>query len=193
MVDILSLLPQLSPLEAWDTLYGLIYFVIGMVIYAIFVFRLYKFIARKNIFRLSEGGEKSPHKVLAYTLEYIFLFPIIAFIWFLVISMLLTILSEVLLIGQVFMISMATLATIRITAYHSEELSRDIAKLIPFALLAVFLLDITPPTIEMLGGVVGQTLAMSKTLIYYFIFLVLLEFILKVLFHGKHAGTKAKN
>lgn len=179
-------LSRLSLAEGRLVLEPLIIFIIGMVIYSIFVFKFYKFISRKDIFRLSKGGQASILKKIGYALEYIFLFPIIAFFWFFVISVLLSILSGVVnSIGNIFMISMAIMATIRLAAYYNEELSRDIAKLIPFAMLAIFLLDISGLTLGAALIVLQQLPNSLNTLIYYFLFIVVLEFILRVVTHGK--------
>lgn len=189
---------QLSISEGRLVLEPLIILVIGMVVYSIFVFKFYRFIARRDIFRLSKGGETSALKRLGYALEYIFLFPIIAFFWFLVISFLLSMLSQVpiIAISNIFMASMAILATIRVSAYYNEDLSRDIAKLIPFALLAILLLDISTLSITVLTQVIQQILqqipSVANTLIYYFIFIVLLEFILRIATHGKSKNKEIK-
>lgn len=181
---------SLSLNEALSVLEPLIIFVITMTIYSVFVYKFYKFISRRDIFRLSKGGEASSLKRLVYGLEYLFLFPFIAFFWFFVIAVLLSMLSEVLIIGNVFMVSMATLATIRLAAYYHEDLSKDIAKLIPFALLAIFLLDITTISLDVPLSVLGQLPTVIKTLVYYFIFIVIIEFILKIAFHGRKTSSK---
>ncbi|MFC2143300.1 hypothetical protein ACFLQN_02785 [Candidatus Aenigmatarchaeota archaeon] len=170
---------QLSITEAGIVLEPLVIFVIGMVIYALFVFKFYRFIARKNIFTITKDHATLARKV-GYVLEYIFLFPLIAFFWFFVISMLLSMLSEIISITNIFMISMAIMATIRITAYYSEELSRDIAKLIPFALLAVFLLDISGLSLSSSTDLIREISTVLTTLVYYFVFIIVLEFILRI-------------
>ncbi len=185
IIPLNSITNTLSIPQAIETLQPLILFVAGMVIYSIFVFKFYKFISRKDIFRISKGMDHSIIKKLAYTLEYIFLFPILAFFWFLVISMLLSILAEVVAIGNIFTVSMATLATIRVSAYYKEDLSRDIAKLIPFALMATLLVDLTSFSSKAPFGVLNQLPLVLDTLVYYFIFIVVLEFILRLIFHGK--------
>lgn len=185
ITSISSLFSGLSVYEGLAVLEPLVIFVIGMVIYSVFVFKFYKFIARRDIFRISKGGSTSFAKKIAYLIEYIFLFPVIAFFWFLVISLLLVMLSQILTIGNIFMLSMAVMATIRITAYLSEDLSRDIAKLIPFSLLAVFLLEISNLSINAPLEVVRQLPSVGSTIIYYFVFIVVLEFFLRIIFHRK--------
>lgn len=180
-----NIINNLSLLQATETLQPLILFIVGMVVYSIFVFKFYKFISRKDIFRVSKGENNSAIKKLGYVMEYLFLFPVIAFCWFLILSILLALLSDVIMITNIFTVSMATLATIRITTYYDEDLSRDIAKLIPLALLAVFLIELTSFSSEVPLGVLSQIPTVLDTIIYYFIFIVILEFILRLIFHGK--------
>lgn len=170
--------------DAYLVLAPLVVFVAGMVIYSIFVFRFYRFMARKDIFRLSRGGETSIHIRIAYAIEYLFLFPFLAFFWFFIIATLLAMFSEVITIANIFMVSMATMATIRLTAYYSEELSTEIAKLLPLALLAIFLLDISNLSVDAPLRVMQEIPAVADTLVYYFSFIVVMEFALKLLVHG---------
>jgi hypothetical protein len=181
---------EFSLAEARLVLEPLVIFIIGMVIYAIFIFKLYRFISRRNIFKRDKRyHEHEGIRKLGYVLEYIFLFPIVAFIWFFVIATILSMISQVLTVGDVFMISMAVIMTIRITAYYSEELSRDIAKLLPFALLAIFLLDISTISITTPLELFIKLSLISKTLAYYFMFLVVVEFI----FRGISSLKRTKN
>ena len=183
--SITDMFSSLSLAEGWLVLEPLVIFIVGMFIYSVFVFKFYKFISRKDIFRISKGGQKSTLKRIGYALEYLFLFPIIAFFWFIVISFILAALSQVLTIGNIFMLSMAVMATIRLCAYYNEDLSRDIAKLIPFALLAIFLLEIGTISINAPIQVLRQIPSVGNTLVYYFIFIVVLEFVLRLIFHGR--------
>lgn len=189
-----SLIGALSLTEASTILTPLVFFVIWMAIFSIFVFKFYRFIARRDVFRLSQGGRVSTAARIGYALEYLFLFPIIAFVWFFVISVLLSVLSTspLIVIDNIFLVSVAILITIRITAYHHEELSRDIAKLIPFALLAVLILQIVEVDVTIVWDtfadliqIFQQVAAGSTTLVYYFIFITVLEWILRLVTHRR--------
>ena len=174
-----NFLSTLSLAEGRIALEPLLIFVIGMVIYSVFVFKFYRFIASKKILSYIKGD--SLLAKAGHALEYIFLFPIVAFFWFFVLSVILTILSEVININNIFMVSMATMATIRVTAYYNELLSQDVAKLLPFALLAIFLLDISSLSIDKVLQVLNDLPAQTRLLFYYFVFIVLLEFFLKII------------
>jgi len=180
MTSLLEITKDFSLAEAQTILEPLIVFIIGMVIYAVFIFKFYRFISRRNIFqRDKKYHEHEGIRKLAYVLEYIFLFPIVAFVWLFVISSILSMISEVLTIGNIFMISMAVIVTIRVTAYYNEELSRDIAKLLPFALLAIFLLNISNISVATPIDLLYKLPPIAKILVYYFTFLVVIEFIVR--------------
>lgn len=194
--DFIGITGQFTLTEGWSVLEPMIVFIIGMVIYSIFIYKFYHLISRRNVFTLT-GGSYSQHsglKKVAYVFEYIFLFPIITFFWFFVISVILAMISEVLTIGNVFLISMSILATIRITAYYDENLSSDVAKLLPFALLAIFLLDISTISINKPLEVILQLIDVGKNIIYYFLFIFFVEIFLRIVGHisGKKGGKKVK-
>lgn len=181
---------NLSLSQAIEALQPLVLFVIGITLYSVFIFKFYKFISRKDIFRISKGGDHSILKKIAYLLEYIFLFPVIAFSWFLVISTFLSIVSELVSMSNIFLISMATMASIRIAAYYDEDLSKDLAKLIPFAFLAILLTDLVEISSDIVVMLLNQLPDVLGNIIYYFIFIVVLEFILRLVFHGKPRLTR---
>ncbi len=150
MVD-LTVLTNFSISEAYTILKPLILFIIGMVIYSIFVFKFYRFIARKEIFKLnlqqynieSFAWLKKFLNVILYVVEYILLFPFITFFWFIVFSVLLSFLTREQTVQNILLVSITLVSSIRVSAYYNEDLSKDLAKMLPFALLGIFLIDIS--------------------------------------------------
>lgn len=161
----------------------LIVFVIGVAIYSLFVFKFYRFISRRKIMklRLKEYDMHAGLKRLLHGLEVIFLFPFIVFFWFFVMAMLITLISFGQSIESIVYISVAYVSAVRITAYYNDELSKDLAKLIPFALLALFLIDASSMTLFNPFDLIGQLFGMGKTLAYYLVFVILLELALRIL------------
>ncbi|RDJ31486.1 MAG: hypothetical protein DWQ18_02115 [Crenarchaeota archaeon] len=131
-------------LASGSTVVDLGLYVIGMVVYAIFVWNFYRFIARREIIKINfekynRDDRVSPLKVAAYVGSYVFLFPIIIYVWFLVYSMFMFILAKDMPMGVVLLIAISVIASTRITSYYKEDLAKDVGKLLPFALLGVFL------------------------------------------------------
>ena len=180
-----NVIQSLSLSEGFAAAQHLLIFVMGMVIYSVFIYKFYKFIAKKNIFELHITKESSSTAKIKYALKYIFLFPIATFFWFFIIAILLSILSKVLTIGDIFLISMALTLTVRLTAYYSEDLSRDVAKLIPLAMLAIFLLDISTLSAAAPFRLINELSSIANVVLYYFITLIAIEFILRVIVHAK--------
>ncbi len=175
--------------EFYNQVQPLFLFIIGMTIYSIFIFKFYRFLGRKDIFELDLqkyanqkfSGLKKFFRVILYVIQYLVLFPLFVFIWFAVISLLLMLLGKEQTASQILLISMALVATIRVAAYYHEELSNEIAKMLPFALLGVFLIDISffklDSAFEIIKGIPGQW----KTIGYYLVFIIMLEFVLRVI------------
>ena len=186
---------QLSPLDAYAILKDLVVLIIGIAIYAIIVYNLYRFVAKRDVFDLNlRQYSRSEHPTIAkffatilYIIEYLMFFPLFLMVWFIIFSAIFISMSTQ-DIGTILTISMALVASVRIASYYKQNLARDIAKLVPFALLAVFLID---------GGIsfdwtnsaelLIQIPSLLSTLFYYFAFVFALELILRIV----HSITKA--
>ena len=117
---------------------------------------------------------------MAYVGKYLILFPVVAFSWFAILTTLLTFLARGQTIDEILLISMAVLSAIRITAYYNEDLSRDLSKILPFAMLGVFLIDISYFSLSTsLDGFLGALLSW-KTIVYYLGFMIGLEFVMRI-------------
>ncbi len=131
-------------LAAGSTIYDLSLYVAGMVGYAIFVWHFYRFIARREIIpidydKYDARGRLSPVRIGAYIGAYVFLFPLIIFIWFFIYSMFMFVLAKDMPMGVVLLIAISVIAATRVTSYYKEDLAKDVGKLLPFALMGVFL------------------------------------------------------
>ncbi len=185
---------SLSLPEFYSTIEPLIYYVIAMVIYAFFIFKFYRFVASRDIFKIDFDKHRGKGKAAMYALYilgYIILFPILIFLWFGIFSVLLIFLSKIKILSTLLLISMALVATIRIGAYYNEDLSRDIAKLLPLALLAIFIIDMSYVSIPESVNMLYTIPAMWKSMVYYLVFVMCLEFILRIL-HGAWCHSRKK-
>jgi len=137
-----------------SSIYDLIGFSIGMVIYGIFVYHFYRFLSKRDLFsinleqRIAHGkfkatGEKTSTapRVIAYIATNFFIFPFVVFLWFLGYSSFMFLLVQQMSTATIFLVSSSLIIAIRISAYYNEDLSRDLAKLLPFALLGIFLIN----------------------------------------------------
>lgn len=175
--------------EAYTILKPVLLFVIGMAVYSIFIFKFYRFIARKNVFELDLGKySHSEHKFIKKTtdtfffiIKYILLFPVLVFFWFMVLAVLLAFLARDPVMSNILLVSIALVSVVRVTAYYDEELSRDLAKMLPLALLGVFLIDISYFSFSESMTVLQKAPEALSTIAYYLLFVIALEFVLRVI------------
>ena len=114
--------------------------------YAIFTWKFYKFLARKDILKLNLSQyNPSDHPVLRktlaaclYLIEYAVILPFVIFFWFAILSFMILLISEGSGALHVLYISAAIVTSIRILSYYEEELAVEIAKLLPLTVLAIF-------------------------------------------------------
>ena len=126
------------------TIWDLIVYTAGMVLYSFFVWKFYRFVSRReiipiNLEKYSSEGKRSPLRIGAYISSYMILFPFFLFLWFFAYSFFIYFLARDIPTGTVLLISITVIAAIRVTAYYKEDLARDLGKLLPFSLLAIFL------------------------------------------------------
>lgn len=118
-------------------------FIAGVAIYSIFVWYFYRFISRRELIpiRLLQGkdGKLSIKSIIKYSIAYVTLFPLIIFVWFFVLGYFIFIVAQDMPIHLSFFISMAIIGVVRIVAYFKEEASKEVAKMIPYAMLSIFL------------------------------------------------------
>jgi hypothetical protein len=177
-------------LSAYEILKPLIFFIVGIVIYSIFIFHFYRFLARKNIFKLDlEKYNTSKHPFIQktvstffYIIEYLLFVPLLIFFWFGVLTLLISSLADSPTFETITLMAMSVVAAVRITSYYHEDLSRDLAKMLPFALLGVFIIDSQLLTFGDTWSIIKQSIDNWLMLIYYFLFVVLIEFAMRIIY-----------
>lgn len=187
--------------DAWDLLWPVSIYVLGMSAYAVFVFKFYRFVAARDMFKLdisryegrSHGPGRSVLHVVLYVFKYLVLFPVFAFFWFAVLTLILAFLSKGQTFPETLLIALATVAAIRVTSYFKEDLSRDLAKILPFAVLGIFLVDASffsvTDSLESLE-VAGDY---SESILYYLLFLIGLEFVLRIALAVVKLAVRVRN
>lgn len=171
------------------TIKPLILFAAGITLYAIIVFKFYKFLAKKDILNLElhkysagfTGTVKYAAKAVLNLVQNIVLIPLFVFFWFAVLALILVMLSKNHTPNTILLTSAAVVGAVRIAAHYNEELSIDLAKLIPLALLGVFLIDISYFSIDNVISTARQIPMLWRQLIYYLVFVAALELVLRIM------------
>lgn len=166
----------------------LVFFTAVIVFYSIFVFYFYRFLARKDIIQLNLNQyNQYNNKVLVeifaiifYVVEYIIILPVLTFFWFAFLAILILVLSKGLDTATVLLISAALVASVRITAYVSEDLSKDLAKMLPFTLLAIAITSLGFFSVHSLLSRFSEIPALLTNIPYYLIFIIAVELIMRV-------------
>jgi hypothetical protein len=197
--------------EQYRVLFSLLLYTVFIVIYAVFIWKFYRFLAEREIIKLNlskynlsanPGLEKFLDVVLS-TIEYVIILPFLVFFWFSIFSIFLLLLSHDQSMQHILLISAAIIASTRITAYISQNLSRDLSKIFPFTVLALFLLDPTDFfNINILFEKIVQIPALFSNILMFVIFIFGIELILRLIYSiaafvvsmrgGPDVGTETK-
>jgi hypothetical protein len=177
-----------SLLPAWgQNFLNLFLMALLIVLYSIFVWKFYRFIATKNIISLDlKRYNRANHpliiKVFAgvlYFIEYIIVLPFIIFFWFAIFTVFLLLLTENHNLNNIIIISATMIMAIRMVSYYKEDLAKELAKMLPFMLLAVSFLNPNFFDVERIfSGLIELSNSFGK-IIHYLTFIISLEIILR--------------
>lgn len=167
--------------------FNLLALVFLVALYSVFIWNFYKFISKKNIIELNLNKyNTSEHPLLAkflagffYFLEYIIILPFLIFFWFGVFTLFLIFLNESLDLSGILIVSATIITAIRITSYYKEELAKDLAKLLPFTLLAISILNPKFFNIERIFSNFSEIPNFFSKIIIYLLFIIVIEIILR--------------
>jgi len=181
----------LNSLPNWAQIFvNLFLIVVVITIYSILIWHFYRFIAKKNFFNINlKRYNRSTHPLFSksiagifYLIEYILLLPILVFVWFSIFTLLLMFLApSINSLATILLISATITAAIRMTAYYKEDLSKDVAKLLPFTLLGVFITQFEDFNFNILMNHVGQIPNLFSQIGIYFLFILVIELVLRLL------------
>lgn len=168
-----------------------LFMVVALIfIYVVFIWKLHRFISTKNILGLNLNQyNKSSFPLLTkliagafFFLEYIIILPFLIFFWYAIFALFLIFLTDNLDINSILLLSAVIVSAIRMTSYipnYGEKLASDLAKLLPFTLLAVSLLNPGFFNFENTLAQFGQLPEFFSQITSYLIFIITLEVILR--------------
>src|SRR3989344_6033536 len=142
-----------------------------------------KQLAQRDLFKIKlRSGRTSIHFFdrIVYFLKYLIVFPVYSFMWFLLFSFLLFLLSKSRPIEDVLFFGITIVAATRIGAYVSEKLAEDMAKLLPWTLILIFLIDPSAITIKSISSSFGIFYQQIPKVAKYLVFIVAVEWVLRI-------------
>jgi hypothetical protein len=173
---------------------------ITLTIYSIFVWFFYRLLARRDVIGLNlrkynkdrDGAIKKVFAVLFYIVEFIVIGPIAIFFWFAILSIFFIVLAKELEVGTVMLICAALISAIRVTAYFNENLSKDLAKMVPFTMIAVVL---TTPDFWNISEMISRITQVPQffgSAFYYLFFIFFMEALLRLIFLPMQIAASVK-
>jgi len=115
------------------------------------------------------------------------IYPFVAFLFFTGFSMVLMFLTNDSDLGVILSTSFAVIMAIRVIAYYSGDLAKDVAKMLPFALLAIVLINPSTFVIEDMMAKVNSLPEFFTVAVQFIVFIVLAEWIMRILLAIKNA------
>ncbi len=172
----------------YEFILPLLIYTLAMVAYALFVWKFYSLMAKRDIFSLDLRGGKSKHttfrkavSVFAYVLEYLIIFPVLVFVWFSVLALFIFFLSKTQSVQTILLLSMTLVSAVRALSYYKEDLATELAKVLPIAVLAVFIVEPALVSVDLAFERISQVLSLLYVLMNYLLFAIALEFTLRML------------
>ena len=123
--------------------------ILGIVLYSTFVYRFYRYLAKKDLIdadfsQYSEGFTGFMKRLvdgIMLIVQNILFAPFLISFWVLILAIILTLLSGGDDLYWNVLVATSVVGAVRVISYFSEDLARDVAKMLPFAVLGVFLVD----------------------------------------------------
>ncbi|MBS3104647.1 hypothetical protein J4234_00145 [Candidatus Woesearchaeota archaeon] len=144
----------------------------------------HKQLSRKDLFDIPKIDSNSKFlsfiNRLVYFSKYIIVFPLYSFIWFLIFSFLLVLIAKSRPIGEIMFFGIVIVSVTRISAYVSSKLAEDMAKLLPWALIIIFLIDPQSITIRSVQASFNSFMQEIPKVAKYLIFIAFVEWSLRI-------------
>ena len=162
--------------------------IIAIAAYSGFVFMFYRLLAKRDLLTLDlkryedsmTGRIRVFFRSLLFVAQYVLLIPILIGFWTVVMATILTLLSDSSDHSRNAMIATSVVGAVRILAYWTEDLSRDVAKMLPFAVLGVFLVGSTSVNFSEFEALYSNLPALADAYLNSLILLSILETVLRV-------------
>ena len=152
-------------------------------LYALFVWKLYEIMSAKNFLgkyfdNLARTNNSMSAKFI-YFIEYIIISPFIIFIWFIAFAIFVLLLTDIQDITTILIGITIIICATRMSSYISRELAKEIAKVLPFTLLAIAITNPEFFNIERVFERIGEISSIFSSMWFYLLLIFLLEVFLR--------------
>ena len=161
--------------------------IVAISVYSVFVFIFYRALAKRDLIVLNlehysdnmSGKIKKYVRTIIFVMQYIVIVPILIAFWTLVLAIILTLLSPDADHSRNALIATSVVGAVRILSYWTEDLSRDVAKMLPFGVLGVFLVGDAQVQISEIEELLGSLEVIATSFISSLFLIAVLEGILR--------------
>ena len=161
--------------------------IIAISAYSVFVFIFYRVLAKRDLITLNLenysnnfGGKiKKYTRTIIFVMQYIVIVPILITFWTLVLAVILTLLSPDADHSRNALIATSVVGAVRILSYWTEDLSRDVAKMLPFGVLGVFLVGDAQVQVSEIEELLGSLKEIASSFVSSLFLIAVLESILR--------------
>lgn len=173
----------------YQNIFAVATYMILIFVYAIFISKFYRLISKKDIISLNLRQYNSfDHPTLKklfagilYFIEYIIVLPFLILFWYILFALALILFSDIASLDQVLLLSAAVVGSIRLLAYYNSEISAEVAKLLPFTILAITLLSHKLLDFSKINSALGESFNFIIFIGYVLLFIIALEIVLRFL------------
>jgi len=189
--EILSKIPYYNFLASLigEQFVGILIFTISLLIYGIVIWEFYHSLAKRDLFAIKIHPYMSRWEklgeIITFVFKYTLAFPIYTFLWFLIFSLFLIVLSKSLQLHEIFVVSIAMISFTRAAAYWNEELAADVAKIVPLSLLGILIIDPTLLSSQLIINRLNEFMLSAPEILSFLFFTICLEWILRILYFIK--------
>ncbi len=174
----------------FGTLLFIIFHAVTIVSYVLFAFFSVKYLARKNIFGLNLNQyNKSDHPLLSkiyglflYTIEYLIILPAFIVLWFYLLAAFLSLFLASTSASLILLMAATLTVSIRILTYMNEGMAHDVSKVVLSVFIAFSIISPQFSNINATISVISQIPSILNHILYYLIFVLLLEFLMRIIY-----------
>lgn len=173
----MSLIDWVDRFAVWrgfhPDLQTLVIYGVGIAVYTMIVFAFYQPLsAREPYHTRARPGWKGR---VIHALEDVFVFPLMGFAYFALLALSLFLLSKSQSTAQILLLSMGVVVGVRVTAHVHPFASVDLAKLLPWSLFAIILVDPGYLSFSATFARIAEAAYMAPVLAQYFVLFILIE------------------
>lgn len=194
--EAISRLPYYSQISSiiGEPFFKIFTFTFILFIFGMIMWEFYSTLGERDLFKIKiepqAGKWKKIKEILFFIFKYTIAFPFYTFFWFIIFSIFLIFLAKSVNVQEIFLISIAMISFVRITAYYKEELAVFVAQVIPATFLVIFLTDPTFFSIDLILARWEEFLSSFPGVLYYLLFTICLEWLLRIFYLLKLAILK---